>query len=259
MKTFLTLSFLALTASAAITRRADLFSNSKRDDYEGIRCSSREDCVSWYITGDSYCASGYAFTKYEVKGYVDGSYCEKKCSDDEFKQCSIDECNYNKAECLKNPVGAECSKALDICGEPIKMSQSFCNKAGIGRPVIYDASNETCYLDPNPKPDPDLKSLTIILQYDGTSEKQRLECATITTQGAKGIVSKLESIGLGSFDSTPTEDDYQNKDALRATYKTSFPMGSLEDSVLFTYIVNSCEGADHLGITKPILQESKIV
>ncbi|KAJ5156136.1 hypothetical protein N7492_008939 [Penicillium capsulatum] len=118
----------------------------------GRRCSSRESCVTWYTTGSAQCSSGYEPSHYEADKSPLGTYCEKKCSDDDWNQCASDQCQFNLRECRLYPGNKICAKALNYCGSPLAVPERSCTKEAMGREVLWDAEQKTCALDPSPGP-----------------------------------------------------------------------------------------------------------
>lgn len=84
--------------------------------------------MTWYTTGSALCPSGYELKHYEAPGDPVGTYCERKCNDEEKKECASEECAFYIGQCNNAPASTICGDALRYCGTPVKISKRICNR-----------------------------------------------------------------------------------------------------------------------------------
>ncbi|KAJ5546313.1 hypothetical protein N7494_003898 [Penicillium frequentans] len=176
-----------LAASTVASPVETLF---ERDDNAGLTCSTRHNCMSYYKTGLTTCASGYTRQAIEASGTTGGSDCTKRCTKDEEKQCFADKCKYKTSECDKHPASGFCKDALEWCETPIKMDKSICTGLYMSEPVSYDETKGTCAPDSSPEANVS-KHLRMKIERVGLA--LYMECNPVTTDGAKYIVRHVQT------------------------------------------------------------------
>ncbi len=180
---------LSLAASGFVSRVAAVPSSpiSRRDDDSGLNCQSSQACVSWYVTGGALCASGYE--KFKTQTAVQGSYCERKCTDDESKQCTAGKCYRATEACNTFPASESCGDALKYCGGPIKMDEGGCKPSIMKQPVAYNSETMTCDVSDRVQDDAHVLRLSIEA-VNAEGDALRLSCAPVTTAD----IAKIQSV-----------------------------------------------------------------
>lgn len=114
----------------------------------GLKCPTATRCTSYYTTGSAQCSTGYQRTLLEVRGYPQGSYCEKSCDTFEKAACTKDQCQFYSGQCSTYPGNSICGSAMERCGTPIAMPEKYCNSGHLNlrEPVAYDSASGTCDL-----------------------------------------------------------------------------------------------------------------
>lgn len=245
------LIFLALTSS--------WFTAVRADDNEGLRCTSRQDCVQWYKTGLLSCSSGYERTTIgSVDGEAKGVYCERKCTDAEWQTCGFSNCAFNLKECRLYPGNRICAKALRYCGSPIQVPEKSCTKEAMDEYVKFDAATNQCSIDVNPGPSAERHFvLEMFSENDYGWLKQHwisLDCGPTTAKGAEelwnqikreGSDRKVDSGSIRTCQGKPSYDQYEPRARC-----IGFPPS---DGRLVRIAAQACENAPTVNGKKPIL------
>lgn len=138
-----------------------------------------------------------------------GTYCEKKCTEDDWKQCATGKCEFNLRECRLYPGNKICAEALNYCGSPLSVPEKSCTKEAMDQEVKWDAETQTCALDPSPGPGAERHLVlnlytkggkTYETSFPADAKRLHLDCGPTTARSAqevwKNVVDKMKTKNL---------------------------------------------------------------
>ncbi|KAJ5917861.1 hypothetical protein N7454_010236 [Penicillium verhagenii] len=223
------------TQSPELAKRAD----------KGNYCPSASECINWYNTGSIACSSGYKKTSYGARGDPGGSFCQRKCTQDELNTCTANKCAFDTGQCNVFPANLICKDALDNCGKPVKMSKSICTKKDMGQPVSYDDKTKTCFSDPNAKEV--VKSFNVLVKIDERFQSYALSCEPVTKEGAIAVYNAIKA-SVQSIECDSNPPDFSNSEV---TWRCLHVVRGHSEGLKKAGKA-ACEKAEYSGDEKPV-------